>query len=248
MVELTSEPWSDADLVAAQLISDTVKDVILQFRAVGMLVAQEQLDRVRGQVQVSELPVVVTDAFGHILLTNDSFRSLIGRIESAPIDVAGLAALFSNAGEFGRGLRERMDRALTWRTEVSTRATGRPFSLRIDPVFSTPSRLSGFVLLFSDLSQKKAAEAARQSFHEKIVPNGRLAGNQGDTPVDALMQTLFSAMVENAQLAALEITDGVDLAQIPQMLDSVKASIARTKRALDHLVVRAKTLQARRTI
>ncbi len=121
---------------------------------------------------------MVTNAFGHILLINDSFRSLIGRIESAPLDVAGLAALFANAAEFGRGLRERMDRALTWRTEVSTRATGRPFSVRIDPVFSAPSRLSGFVLLFSDLSQKKAAEAARQSFQEKIIPSGRLASGQ----------------------------------------------------------------------
>ena len=246
VVEFTSEPWSDADLAAAHLIGDTVKDVILQFRSVGLLVAQEQLDRVRGKVQVSELPVVVTDAFGHILLTNDSFRTLIGRIESAPLDAAGLATLFANPAEFGRSLRERMDRAMTWRTEASTRATGRPFSVRMDPVFSAPSRLSGFVLLFSDLSQKRAAEAARQSFQDKIVSSGRLASSQFDRRVDALVETLFAVMVENAQLAALEITDGVDLAQIPDMLDSVKASILRSKRALDHFVLYAKTLSSDR--
>ena len=41
LVEATSEPWTEADLVAARLIGDTVKDVILQFRSVGMLIAQE---------------------------------------------------------------------------------------------------------------------------------------------------------------------------------------------------------------
>ena len=34
VVEGTGDPWSDADLVAARLIGDTVKDVILQFRSV----------------------------------------------------------------------------------------------------------------------------------------------------------------------------------------------------------------------
>ena len=48
--------------------------------------------------------------------------------------------------------------------------------------------------------------------------------------------------MENAQLAALEITDGVDLADIPEMLDSVRASVARTKRALNHLVWHANSL------
>ena len=43
-------------------------------------------------------------------------------------------------------------------------------------------------------------------------------------------------MVENAQLAALEIADGVDPARIPDMLEAVQASIGRTAEVLGYLV------------
>jgi hypothetical protein len=42
--------------------------------------------------------------------------------------------------------------------------------------------------------------------------------------------------VGNAQLAALEIADGVDLAHLPEMLESVRASVARTAELLEHLI------------
>ncbi len=235
VVEHTCDPWSDADLVAARLIGDTVKDVILQFRSVGMLIAQEQLDRVRRQVRTSELPVVVAGADGRILLLNDAFRASIGSSDAPPDRIEDLPRLFADPAEVARRLSDMAERQLPWRGEVTVRANQRPMLVRADPVLSSPGQAAGFVLLFTDLTQQKAAETARQSFQERIIERGRLE-SRFDPMADVQMQNLFASVVENAQLAALEITDGVDLAEIPQMLDSVRASVGRAKRALDHLI------------
>ena len=45
----------------------------------------------------------------------------------------------------------------------------------------------------------------------------------------------MSSIVENAQLAGLEITDGVDLSAMPAMLANVRRSVARTAEVLEQL-------------
>ena len=56
-----------------------------------------------------------------------------------------------------------------------------------------------------------------------------------------MYQTLLSSVVENAQLAALEITDGVDTARMPELLESVRSSVARTAEVLEDLIWHART-------
>jgi hypothetical protein len=43
-------------------------------------------------------------------------------------------------------------------------------------------------------------------------------------------------VVENAQLAALEITDSTDLASMAEILEGVRASVARAAEVFEHLV------------
>ena len=45
--------------------------------------------------------------------------------------------------------------------------------MRADPVFSAPGRVLGFVFLFTDLSERKAAEAARRRFQESVIERNR---------------------------------------------------------------------------
>jgi hypothetical protein len=54
-----AEPWTSADQTAARLIRRTVADIVPQFRSVLTLIAQNQLEQVRHQVQLSEQPVVI---------------------------------------------------------------------------------------------------------------------------------------------------------------------------------------------
>jgi len=125
-----------------------------------------------------------------------------------------------------------------WRGEVRLvgDAVGdRPLLVRADPVLSTPDRVLGFVLLFTDLADRKAAEAARTQFQDEILHSHRRFSSRMDSESNVKFQTLMSSVVENAQLAVLEITDSVDLVGVPAMLDSVRNSVARTAEVLDQL-------------
>ena len=50
----------------------------------------------------------------------------------------------------------------------------------------------------------------------------------------------MSSVVENAQLAALEITDRANVESMPELLESLRASVARTAEVLEHLIWHAR--------
>jgi light-regulated signal transduction histidine kinase (bacteriophytochrome) len=239
LVEGTTDPWSPADLAAARLIGETVTDVVLQFRAVRMLIAQDQLAQVTREVRMSGQPVIVADAGGGILLINDAFRRLLPPGRSPPARLEELLGLLSDAGELRVRLPDLLRQRRAWRGEVwlvSDDAEPKPLLARADPVFSAPDRVLGYVLLFTDLTERKAAEAARRRFQEGIVAGQRTMSGRLDSRSDLVFQNVLSALVENAQLAALEITDGVEMARLPAMLESVQASVSRAAEVLGHLI------------
>ncbi len=239
LVEGKCEPWTPADLTAARVIAETVSDVVLQFRSVRMLIARDQLESVTRELQVCELPVVIADPRGRILVCNQAFEQLLPPAHPHLQSVEDLAPLFANGEEARRRLRDFVNLRHTWRGEVALRTNGgdaRPMLVRGDPVFASPDRVLGLVLLFTDLSDRTAAEAAGRRFQESLVEDARMRGigQRGADP--ATYQRLLSSVLENAQLAALEITDGVDRARIAQMLDSVRTSVNRTAEAIDRLI------------
>ncbi len=231
--------WTDTDLITAKLIGETVQDVVLQFRSVSVLIAHEQLARVERQVRVSEIPVVIADADKNILLIDDAFKKLLGPTVAAPTHLSELPACFRDAPAFRRHLRDLCENGLTWRGEAHTSRSNIPLLVRADPVFSSPGKVSGFMLLFTNLAQQKAAEAARSTFQQHLLKGASAPNSRKGSNADKVMQSLLSSVVQNAQIAALEIADGSDAAQLPQMLDSVRQSVARTKRALEQLVIHA---------
>ncbi len=242
VVEGTAEPWAPRDVTAVRLICDTVADVVLQFRSVRMLIAQDQLSHVRRQVGQSDQPVVIADELGLVQLTNDAFLRLLPEaLRATPLrNLDDLLPAFIDSAEVSARLREVVGSRRSWRGEVRLvdEAPGedRPMLVRADPVFSAPDRVLGFVLLFTDLTERKQAEAARRRFQEGIVQGHPVRPGRLDRTSDPIFRTLLNTVVENAQLAALEITDGVELTRMPRMLDSVRASVARTAEVLEHLL------------
>ncbi len=239
LVEGTADPWSKADLSAARLVGDTVSDVIIQFRAVRLLLAEDQLAQVRRQVEQSGQPVVIADVDSGILKMNEAFYALISDRGKRPRRVADLVSLFAEPEEMQRRLDDLVVQRRSWRGEVNMVGPGGsqlPLMVRADPVFTSLDRSVGFVMLFTDLTERKAAEAARRGFQEGVIRQRPAMSGQLDSRADLMFRNVLSTIVENAQLAALEIADRVDPARMPQMLEALRASVVRTAEILSHLV------------
>ena len=138
-------------------------------------------------------------------------------------------------------LTDLVTRRRTWRGEQSLVGQGppRPMMLRADPVLSAPDFVLGFVLLFTDLTERRAVDEARKEFQQQILQRHRLPAVPLDGRDDLVFRNLLHSVVGNAQLAALEIADGVDLTEIPAKLEAVKGSVDRTTELLARLVWRA---------
>jgi light-regulated signal transduction histidine kinase (bacteriophytochrome) len=239
LVEGCAEPWTPKDLATARLIGDSVSDVVIQFRAVRMLIAEDQLNQVRRQVAGSDQPVVMCDARGGIVLVNDAFDRLVPALRGArPRRMEELSPFFANPAEIRRRLHDVFENRQSWSGELrlaDDEASGKPLLLRADPVFSAPDRVLGYVFLFNDLGERKAADAARRRFQDVIAESHRTRAGWLDRHADLVFQGILASVVENAQLAALEIAEGVDVSRMPSMLESVRASVARTTEVLEML-------------
>ena len=239
LVEGTSEPWTPADLAAARLIGQAVADIVLQFRAVRTLIAQDQLEQFSRHVRVSEQPVIIADIDGKILLVNEAFKILLPKEIVALTRLDDLAGAFQQPDQFLHNVGELLRHHRAWRGELKLCSEGnreRPLMVRADPVQPSRDRVLGFVLIFSDLTDRKAAEAARSRFQEGIIQSHRINSVRLDSGADLVYQNLLSSVVENAQLAALEITYGVETGRIAEMLESVRNSTLRTAEVLEHLI------------
>lgn len=239
VVEGTSEPWTAASLTTARLIGETVTDVVVQFRAVRLLIAQHQLDLVRRQVQRSEQAVILADADARLVMASDAFEAMLPPAHPRVERLEDLARLFHRPIEVLRRLHDLVQRRQTWRGEaelIDDAGGTRPVMVRADPVFSAPRRVLAFVLVVADLSERKAADAARRRLQQRIVESNRFSTGRLESKTDLLYQNLLASIVENAQLAALEITDGLEPAQMTQLIDSVNASVERSAELLHQLL------------
>jgi light-regulated signal transduction histidine kinase (bacteriophytochrome) len=239
LVEGTSDPWSDTDLAFARLVGDTLSDVIIQFRSVRMLLAEDQLNQVRRQVEQSTQPVVIVDTTSRILKMNGAFAALLPDLPQPPDRVEDLLPLFGDPAEVARRIDDLVVNRHPWRGEVSIcgrDGTPTPLLVRADPVFTSLDRTLGYVLLFTDLTERKAADAARRGFQAGVMDQRRPISWHLDSKADLQFRAILSTITENAQLAALEIADRVDPAHMPQMLEALRASVARTAEVLRTLL------------
>lgn len=238
VVEGTSDPWTSANLATARLTGESVEDVIQQFRSVRVLLAQSQLAQVRSQVLVSEQPIVIADGSGVILLRTESFERLLDLGRPPPAHLDHLLPLFVESDEVELRLNDLIAYRRAWRGEVHL-TTGdvvtRPFLVRADPVFSSPDQVLGFVLILTDLSERKSAENARYRVQAGLLEQQKLMRQQLQWSADPQYRELLASIVGNAQLAALEVTDAVDLGRVPELVDAVQASVQRTTQLLEQL-------------
>ncbi len=238
-VEGTSDPWTPPDRTTAKLISGTIADMVLQFRSVRMLIAQDQLETLSRQVRLSAQPMIVAAGTGRVLIINEAFERLLPPGHRSLQMLEDLPQFFAEPMVLRRQLDDLIRHDRPWRGEVALESASgvtKPLILRAEPVYATLDRKLGYLLHFDEIAERRAAETARRHFQDGMIDRRLLRTARLDPAGDRDYQSVLSTVVENAQLAALEITYGVDAQRMPRMLESVRSSVARSAELLEHLI------------
>jgi light-regulated signal transduction histidine kinase (bacteriophytochrome) len=231
IVRGTATPWTPADLALARAIGASLMDIIVQVQAVRLLIAQHQLTQVRLTVEHSREPVVIADAMGHVLFTNEAFSRLFRRPHIHLETLDEIATLFTDpvlVRTVLSGLRR--DRQ-PWRGELTLAVSyleTLPVGVRADVVPGQGGAALGFILIFTDLTGSKRVEAARRQLEDSISRADRRTPADARAPRET--DEVIGAILANASVAAMEITDASSGPSVADLLAELEAS---TKRAAE---------------
>ena len=98
--------------------------------------------------------------------------AICSRSNATPSARRRIAELFRRPGQAHGKIKALIGQNRPWRGEAvleNARGEAKTVLVRADPVFAAPGRVLGFVLLFADLTERKAAESARRRFQDGIV-------------------------------------------------------------------------------
>ena len=238
VVEGTSDPWTPTDIATARMIGASVTDVIMQFRAVQIVIAKDQLDQVSKRVKASEHLVIIADSSGRLLESNAAFEKLIGARPGALRRLDDLPPYFADPKDMAMRLKALRQSRRGWRGDVilaARDALGVPLHVRADAITARDERPLGSVLIFTDLTERHAAETARRRFQESLLGSRRRLNARLETESDLTAQSLIAQVIENAQLAALEVTDAADPANMRKLLEGIRSAVERSAEVLERL-------------
>jgi chemotaxis family two-component system sensor kinase Cph1 len=231
LVRETSIRWTARESAIAKAIGQSLADIILQIRAVRVLIAEAQLERMRTAVSSANEPIVIADAEGRILLANDALARLLGGVFLAPETLRDLAHQFDDPSRIHELFDQlRRDRR-PWRGELRIgrgERSGTPVALRADPIPQVNGGLFGVILVLNDLTAREAADQARERLQRAIYAAQRpttvseLEALQG--PLAPEVQALIAAVWANAGIAVSEIADSADVVAIAPLLREVEAA------------------------
>lgn len=230
----TSDNWSETNVSVASLISASIADVVQQFRAMRIMIAHNQLESLTEQITHSYLPALIADASGNILVRNEAFDELLWSNRPALPHISDLSRFFEETAFASRHLRQLLEHHESWHGRATL--DSRPIMIRADTIFASAEQVLGFVILLTDISDRQMAENARQRFPEETIERLKHTPPTLDSGGKETYELLLDLVVENAQLAALEITDGIDVQRIPAMLKGVETSVSRTTRLISNLL------------
>ncbi len=239
VVEGTSINWSAVEIMAAKLIGESIEDLIYQFRAVSTLIVQDQFIQTCRDVQLAQQPILVANQMGEILLMNEAFEKLLNPESASLKHIEELRVLFHESDAENKVFFNLLKEKKKWRGEIKLNIDseqGNDFLLRADPVQGYAGKFIGFVLYFTNISERKIIESARKGFQENILERQHKITALRDTQSDPIYREIMSSVVVNARLAALEITDGSKLESVPEMLDKVEQSVNRTADLIERLI------------
>jgi light-regulated signal transduction histidine kinase (bacteriophytochrome) len=235
VVEGTSAPWSETDEAFGRLAGGSVGDVLLQFRAVRSIIARDQLRRVDAMVRASGSPAAIIEPNGRIGLANVGFGRLFGEEDWSGRPLEDLAPHFGRPEDFLALCLRVLDQRQLARSELTLRNGPErtvPVFVRADVIAASSDEVLGMVVMFTDLSDRRAALLARERF-QRIVDSARDPIGAAQSPQAG---EILDGLLENAAFAALELVQGIEISEAPVGIRALEASVQRSRRLLDEIV------------
>jgi two-component system, chemotaxis family, sensor kinase Cph1 len=226
IVRGTSLPWAGAELALAAAFGQVLIDIVVQVNAVRLLITENQLLQVRSHVAESAEAVVVADAARQAFYANDAFLRLVGCARSDCSSLQQLVALFDDAHAAHLMLGQVQAEQRAWRGEMRLRrhnGSTLPVALRAEPVPAQHGSLLGYIFLFNDLTASKQALLAR----DRLEASLSRAGAADAAPGSRDIHQALGAIVTNASLAAMDISEGGTAPSVAPQLQEVQTATAR---------------------
>jgi light-regulated signal transduction histidine kinase (bacteriophytochrome) len=223
--------WTKTDLVLARAIGASLAEFVLQVQVVRLLIAQHQLNQVQREVTDSADPVLIANDTGAVLYLNRSFRALLsaGDVEVAHLE--DLANCFVELRSVRTIFHSLINNRRPWRGDLSVKnldAPPLPVRMRADVVPGPNGAALGFIVILTDLTISRNAAEARRHFENAIADTQR--AEELMEPGSRLLREpdeVISAILSNANLAALEITDAAAGASAVPLLEELEISTRR---------------------
>ncbi len=229
----TALPWSGAELALARAIGASLVDIIVQVNAVRLLVAEHQLAGVRATVRHSQEPVAIADGAGRLLFANPAFATMLGCPPEGLALIEDVALAFTEPQALLRGLESVRQLHQPWRSELAlmrhheagqSPADPLPVRVRVELVPGRDGQVLGYIIVLTDLSESRRADAARLHLEQALQQAGRGGRTEGS---DAVIDNVIGAILSNASLAAMDIADSSNGPAVAPLLEEVEASAQR---------------------
>jgi two-component system, chemotaxis family, sensor kinase Cph1 len=229
IVRGTALPWSSAELALARAIGTALVDIIVQVHAVRLLVAEHQLGQVRATVENSSEPVLIANAQGRLLFANSAFTALVATDGDSIATMDRVPALFSQPAVAGAMIDALCGAFKPWRGELALArgaAEALPVSVRAEMIPGRDGAPIGFILILADLSENKRAATARRNLEESLSRVWTGVGEVGER-LSRESDEVISAILTNASLAAMDITDAAGTPAAAPLLEELEAATLR---------------------
>jgi len=231
IVRGTALPWTGGEAALARAFGAALVDIILQVNAVRLLIAEHQLLQTRAAVANSREPVLIADAARRVLFANDAFFALVRRPREAWPTLDQLAGYFRAPQRVQEVLATLVLERRAWRGELALDLRDGetlPVVVRAEVVPARDGSVLGFFLIFDDLTQSQRATAARLQL-EQSLSRARRCARAADAPQSRVGEDddVMSAVLANASIAAMDITDGSGGPAVVALLEEIDASTRR---------------------
>jgi light-regulated signal transduction histidine kinase (bacteriophytochrome) len=217
IVRDTALPWTGVEVALARAVGVALVDIIVQVDAVRLLIAEHQISNMRTAVKCSRAPVAVADAQGRVLYASDAFEQLFKPSEKPISSLSDLSALLLPANALRQAIESLGRSRQSWRGEALLHQSGETLLLavRVEVVLSSDGLMVGYVISLADQSDAQRVASARNHLESSLQPAGRDADD------------IMLAILTNASMAAMDITDGQHDATTAPQLNEVELSAHR---------------------